>query len=85
MSRKIQSEALKSEYMEIFKDGLSEGEGVGVGINFQQKIICHVAIHVDYFYLSIVCDKKWDENYYDSDEGKSHNHSFGIGRNRFKI
>jgi len=26
--------------MEHFKDGLSEGEGVGVGINFQQKIIC---------------------------------------------
>ena len=34
------SEVLKSEYMELFKDGLSEGEGVGVGINFQQKIIC---------------------------------------------
>ena len=26
--------------MELFKDGLNEGEGVGVGINFQQKIIC---------------------------------------------
>ena len=23
-----------------FKDGLNVGEGVGVGINFQQKIIC---------------------------------------------
>ena len=23
-----------------FKDGLNEGEGVGVGVNFQQKIIC---------------------------------------------
>ena len=34
------SEALKSEYVELFKDGLNEGEGVGVGINFQQKIIC---------------------------------------------
>jgi hypothetical protein len=39
------SEALKSEYVELFKDGLSEGEGVGVGINFQQKIIC------DYIFL----------------------------------
>jgi hypothetical protein len=29
------SEVLKSEYVELFKDGLSEGEGVGVGINFQ--------------------------------------------------
>jgi len=24
----------------ILKDGLNEGEGVGIGINFQQKIIC---------------------------------------------
>ncbi len=36
------NEVLKSEYLELFKDGLSEGEGVGVSINFQQKIICDV-------------------------------------------
>ena len=30
--------------MELFKDGLSEGEGVGVGINFQKKIICGLCI-----------------------------------------
>ena len=38
------SKALKSEYLELFKDGLSEGEGVGVGINFQQKIICGLCL-----------------------------------------
>jgi hypothetical protein len=32
--------------MELFKDGLNEGEGVGVGINFQQKIICGLCSEV---------------------------------------
>jgi hypothetical protein len=36
--------ALKSKYLELFKDGLSEGEGVGVGIHFQQKMICDCAL-----------------------------------------
>jgi len=33
----IRNKALKSEYMELFKDGLSEGEGVGVGYIFNRK------------------------------------------------
>ena len=44
--------ALKSEYIELFKDGLSEGEGVGVGIHFQQKMMrvtesCLSGFHLD--------------------------------------
>jgi len=32
------SVVLKSEYVELFKDGLSEGEGVGVAKFFSRKI-----------------------------------------------
>jgi hypothetical protein len=37
---------LKREYTELFKDGLSEDEGVGVGIHFQQKMICDIEKHL---------------------------------------
>jgi hypothetical protein len=34
------SVVLKSEYVELFKDGLSEGEGVGLAYIFSKKMIC---------------------------------------------
>jgi len=32
--------------MELFKDGLSEGEGVEANIHFQQKMICGLCFEV---------------------------------------
>jgi hypothetical protein len=41
-----------------FKDGLNEGEGVGVGINFQQKIICGTNARPLIVLLSVITKRK---------------------------
>ena len=41
-----------------FKDGLNEGEGVGAGINFQQKIICGPNARPLIVLLSVITKRK---------------------------